>query len=75
METHSIKLSTYCCCSNLKATQRLEVFWLLTLQTVGDFCALQHVLTPLCHFTWPTTSWRSCCCSQLLPLCYNTTNS
>ncbi|CAI9580978.1 unnamed protein product, partial [Staurois parvus] len=20
-------------------------------------------------------SWLSCCCSQLLPLCYNTTNS
>ncbi|CAI9548418.1 unnamed protein product [Staurois parvus] len=33
-------------------------------------CALQHALTPLCHFMWP-----SCCCSQLLPLCYNTTNS
>ncbi|CAI9570669.1 unnamed protein product [Staurois parvus] len=30
--------------------------------------------TPLCHFTWPITSWLSCC-SQLLPLCYNTTNS
>ncbi|CAI9593817.1 unnamed protein product, partial [Staurois parvus] len=29
-------------------------------------CALQHALTPLCHFTWPTTSWLSCCCSQLL---------
>ncbi|CAI9574852.1 unnamed protein product [Staurois parvus] len=24
---------------------------------------------------WPTTSWLSCCCFQLLPLCYNTTNS
>ncbi|CAI9586382.1 unnamed protein product [Staurois parvus] len=32
-------------------------------------------LTTLCHFTWPTISWLSCCCSQLLPLCYNTTNS
>ncbi|CAI9554352.1 unnamed protein product, partial [Staurois parvus] len=21
------------------------------------------------------SSWLSCCCSQLLPLCYNTTNS
>ncbi|CAI9570797.1 unnamed protein product [Staurois parvus] len=27
-------------------------------------------MKPLCHFTWPTTSWPSCCCSQLLPLCY-----
>ncbi|CAI9597566.1 unnamed protein product [Staurois parvus] len=38
-------------------------------------CALQHALTPLCHFTLPTTLWMYCCCSQLLPLCYNTTNS
>ncbi|CAI9543598.1 unnamed protein product, partial [Staurois parvus] len=38
-------------------------------------CVLQHPLTQLCHFTWPTTSWLSCCCSQLLPLCYVTTNS
>ncbi|CAI9572610.1 unnamed protein product, partial [Staurois parvus] len=38
-------------------------------------CSLQNALTPLCHFAWPTTSWLSCCCSQLLPLCYNTTNS
>ncbi|CAI9547700.1 unnamed protein product, partial [Staurois parvus] len=39
-------------------------------------CAnLKHVLTSLCHFTRPTTLWLSCCCSQLLPLCYNTTNS
>ncbi|CAI9549000.1 unnamed protein product [Staurois parvus] len=36
METHSMKLSTYCC-ANLKATRSLEVF---RLQTVGDFCAL-----------------------------------
>ncbi|CAI9534556.1 unnamed protein product [Staurois parvus] len=41
---------------------------------VGDFCALC-ALTLLCHFTWPTNSWLSCCCSQLLLLCYNTTNS
>ncbi|CAI9557500.1 unnamed protein product, partial [Staurois parvus] len=32
-------------------------------------------MTRLCHFTWPTTLWLSCCFSQLLPLCYNTTNS
>ncbi|CAI9546467.1 unnamed protein product, partial [Staurois parvus] len=38
-------------------------------------CTLMHALTPLCHFTWPTTLWLSCCCSQLLPLCYNATNS
>ncbi|CAI9602449.1 unnamed protein product, partial [Staurois parvus] len=38
-------------------------------------CAVQHALTPLCYFTWSTTSWLNCCCSQFLPLCYNTTNS
>ncbi|CAI9532905.1 unnamed protein product, partial [Staurois parvus] len=26
METHSMKLSTHCCCDNLKTTQSLEVF-------------------------------------------------
>ncbi|CAI9596682.1 unnamed protein product, partial [Staurois parvus] len=26
METHSMKLSTHCCCANLKATPSLEVF-------------------------------------------------
>ncbi|CAI9540562.1 unnamed protein product [Staurois parvus] len=36
---------------------------LLTLQTVGDFCALQHTLTPLSHFTWPTTF--------CFPLCFH----
>ncbi|CAI9552244.1 unnamed protein product [Staurois parvus] len=46
-----------------------------SMYTVGDFCALPHALTPLCHFTWPTTWWLSCCCSQLLPPCYNPTNS
>ncbi|CAI9597421.1 unnamed protein product [Staurois parvus] len=35
-------------------------------------CALQHALTPPCHFTWPTTLWLCCNCSQLVPLCYNT---
>ncbi|CAI9541882.1 unnamed protein product [Staurois parvus] len=44
------------------------------LATSAD-CALQHALTPLCHFMWPTTLWLSCCYSQLLPLCYITTNS
>ncbi|CAI9617496.1 unnamed protein product [Staurois parvus] len=47
----------------------------ILLLTVGDFCTLQHALTPLCRFTWPTTLWLSCCSSQLLPLCYNTINS
>ncbi|CAI9618176.1 unnamed protein product [Staurois parvus] len=32
-------------------------------------------LPPRCHFMWPTSSRLSCCCSQLLLLCYNTTNS
>ena len=38
-------------------------------------CAPQHPLTPLCHLTWPTTLWPSCCRSQSLPLCYKTTDS
>ena len=37
--------------------------------------APQHPLTPLCHFTWLTTLWLSCCCSQSLPLCYSTNDS
>ncbi|CAI9574320.1 unnamed protein product [Staurois parvus] len=39
METHSMKLCTHCC-ANLKATRSLEVFRLLTLQTVANFCPL-----------------------------------
>ncbi|CAI9540349.1 unnamed protein product, partial [Staurois parvus] len=76
-QTHSIKLSTHCCCANLKATQSLEIFsyWLCRQLVTSAHCALQHALTPLCHFTWPTTWWLSCCCSQLLPLCYNNTNN
>lgn len=27
---------------------------------------LQHPLTPLCQFAWPTTSWLNRCCSQIL---------
>ncbi|CAI9595031.1 unnamed protein product, partial [Staurois parvus] len=26
METHSMKLSTHCCCANLRATRSLDVF-------------------------------------------------
>lgn len=36
---------------------------------------LQHPLTLLCNFKWPVTLLLSCCCSQSLPLCSNTTNS
>ncbi|CAI9616893.1 unnamed protein product [Staurois parvus] len=44
---------------------------ILTLQTVGDFCSL---CTSACAD--PTLSfYMSCCCSQLLPLYYNPTNS
>ncbi|CAI9603112.1 unnamed protein product [Staurois parvus] len=76
METHSMKLSMHCC-ANLKATRSLEIFsyWLCRQLATSAHCALQHALTPLCHFTRPTTSWLCCCYSQLLPLCYNTTNS
>ncbi|CAI9618681.1 unnamed protein product [Staurois parvus] len=75
METSSMKLSTHCCCASLKVT---EVWRSLAIDyrqfATSAHCALQHALTPLCYFTWPTTLWRSFC-SQLLPLCYNTTNS
>ncbi|CAI9561962.1 unnamed protein product, partial [Staurois parvus] len=42
-------------------------------QRVGDFCAL-YASACTDPALWPTISWLSCCCSQLLPLCYNTTN-
>ncbi|CAI9544543.1 unnamed protein product [Staurois parvus] len=70
METNSMKLSNHCCCANLKATH-----WRSLAIDSADSCRLQQELTLLCHFAWPTTSWPSCSCSQLLPLCYNTTNS
>ncbi|CAI9569772.1 unnamed protein product [Staurois parvus] len=73
METHSMKLCTHCCCANLKRS--LKVFSYCRQLVTSANCALQRALTLLCHFTWPTTSWLSFCCSQLLPLCYNTTNS
>ncbi|CAI9601471.1 unnamed protein product [Staurois parvus] len=47
----------------------------LCRQLTSAHCVLQHVLTPLCHIRWPTTSWLSFCSSQLLPLCYNSANS
>ncbi len=77
METHSMKLSTHCSWANLKATWTLEVCsdWFCRKLATSAHYAPQHPLTPLCHFTWPTTSWLSCCHSQSLPLCYNTTDS
>jgi len=77
METHSMKLSTHCSWANLKTTQSLEVcsYWLCRKLATSAHCAPQHVLTPLCDCMWPTTLWLSCSCSQLLPLCYDTTNS
>ncbi|CAI9617575.1 unnamed protein product [Staurois parvus] len=72
METHSMRLSMHCCCANLKAVFSYRPCRQLA---TSEHCALQHALIPLCQFTWLTTSWLSCCCSQLLPLCYNTTNS
>ncbi|CAI9618123.1 unnamed protein product, partial [Staurois parvus] len=35
------------------------------------FHSREHISTAL----ESSGSWLSCCCSQLLPLCYNTTNS
>ncbi|CAI9578836.1 unnamed protein product, partial [Staurois parvus] len=66
METHSMTFSTLCC-ANLKATRSLDVFrYSLCRQLMTSVhCAFQHALTPLYHFTWPTTSRLSCCCSQL----------
>ena len=46
----------------------------INLATSAQY-APQHPLTLLCHFTWPTISWLSCCRSQSLTLCYNTTDS
>ena len=73
METHSMKLSMHCSWANLKATWSLEVSDCLCrkLATSAHY-AHQYPLTPLCHFTWPTTLWLSCCrlsiASTLLPL-------
>jgi len=77
METHSMKLSTHSSWADLKATWSKEVCSDLLCRKLATSAhyALQYPLTPLCHFTWPTTSWLSCCCSQSLPLCYNTTDS
>ncbi|CAI9553527.1 unnamed protein product, partial [Staurois parvus] len=65
---------------HLKATPSLERA--LAIDSANScatsaHCALQHALTPVpCHVSWPTTWWLSGCCSpQLLPLCYNPTNS
>ena len=77
METHSMKLSTHCSWANLKATWSLQVCsdWLCRKLATSTHSVPQHPLPPLHHFTWPTTSWLSCCLSLLLPLCYNTTGS
>ena len=76
METHSMELSKHCSWANLKATWSLEVCsdWLCRKLASAHY-APQHLLTLRCHFTWPTTSWLSCCRSQSFPLCYNTTDS
>ena len=59
METHSMKLSTHCSWANLKATWSLEVCsdWLCRKWVTSAHYVPQHPLTPLCHFTWPITSW------------------
>ncbi|CAI9589583.1 unnamed protein product [Staurois parvus] len=59
MEIYSMKLATHCCCARLKAIQSLKVFsyWLCRQLVTSLHCALQHELTPLCNFLWPTTSW------------------
>ena len=77
METHSMKLFTQCSWANLKATWSLEVCsdWLCRKLATSARYVPQHSLNPLYHFTWPTTLWLSCCHSQSLPLCYNTTDS
>lgn len=36
--------------------------WFIT----ADNNAPQHLLKPLCHFAWPTSSWLSCCHSPSL---------
>ncbi|CAI9615194.1 unnamed protein product [Staurois parvus] len=39
------------------------------------YCTWSSCTDPTVSFCVATTLWLSCCCSQLLPLCYNTTNS
>ena len=62
---------------SLRSNSSQKCFIGLTLQKVADLCALcaSASADPLCHFTWPTISWLSCCRSQTLPLCYNITDS
>ena len=69
-----MKLSTHCSWANLKDTWSLEVCsdWLCRKLVTSAHYVPQH---PLHHFMWPTTLWLRCCRSQLLPLCYNTTDS
>ena len=69
-ETHSMKLSAHCSWGNLKATWSLEVceLWLCRKLVTSAHCAPQNPLTPLCHFTWPSTSWLRFCRFQSLPL-------
>lgn len=53
-----------------------EVWRSVAIDSAGTWRLLRTVsfnlLWPPLIFTWPTASWLSCC-SQLLPLCYNTT--
>ena len=53
-----MKLSTHCSWANLRATWSLEV----CSERWGTLP--QHPLTPLRHFTWPTTWWLSCSSSD-----------
>ena len=64
--THSLKISTHCSWVNLKATWSLKVWsdWLCRKLPTSVHYAPQHPLTTLRHFTWPTTSWLSCCHSH-----------
>ena len=64
-------ISTHCSWANLRATWSLEVCsdWLCRKLATSAHYAPQHPLTPLRHFTWPATSWLSCCHSLTLPLC------
>ncbi|CAI9601442.1 unnamed protein product, partial [Staurois parvus] len=62
------------------AVRKVPFSWQLpnpdtSIRLVDRGVSLTIALTPLCHFTWPTTLWLSCCCCQLLPLYYNPTNS
>lgn len=71
LETHSMKLCKHRSWADLKTTWGLEVCsdWLCGKLATSVHHLPHHLLTPLCYFTWSSTSWLSCYHYQSLPLC------